>query len=195
MSALKTKCYDIYWADTRVRPYNKTMETTTQPKKRSTGMTILLVLSFINACWNILASMVMYIMTPKIAEMMQNGQIDEMMAPYSALISEEQQQLAMDGMKMMAQIEPKYWLFLLILFIGSLVGVVRMFKGSKTGLHVYAISQILMLINASVYLYPKQPQSGFVSELLLTLIFILLYYLYFKRMEMQDNSPQTPDTV
>ena len=164
-----------------------------QVQKRPTGMTILLVLSLINACWNILTSLVMYAMTPKMAEMVQNGQIEEMMAPYSALIGEEQQQLAMDGMKMMAQIEPKYWLFLLILFIGSLVGVIRMFKGDKRGLHIYAISQILMLINSSVYFYPKQAQSGFVSELLLTMIFILLYYLYFKRMEMSNDTPQSPD--
>lgn len=164
-----------------------------QVQKRPTGMTILLVLSLINACWNILTSLVMYVMTPKMAEMVQTGQIEEMMAPYSALIGEEQQQLAMDGMKMMAQIEPKYWLFLLILFIGSLVGVIRMFKGDKRGLHIYAISQILMLINSSVYFYPKQAQSGFVSELLLTMIFILLYYLYFKRMEMSNDTPQSPD--
>ena len=164
-----------------------------QVQKRPTGMTILLVLSLINACWNIISSLVMYIMTPKMAEMVQTGQIEEIMAPYSALIGEEQQQLAMDGMKMMAQIEPKYWLFLLILFIGSLVGVIRMFKGDKRGLHIYAISQILMLINSSVYFYPKQAQSGFVSELLLTMIFILLYYLYFKRMEMSNDTPQSPD--
>ena len=164
-----------------------------QVQKRPTGMTILLVLSLINACWNILTSLVMYVMTPKMAEMVQTGQIEEIMAPYSALIGEEQQQLAMDGMKMMAQIEPKYWLFLLILFIGSLVGVIRMFKGDKRGLHIYAISQILMLINSSVYFYPKQAQSGFVSELLLTMIFILLYYLYFKRMEMSNDTPQSPD--
>lgn len=156
-------------------------------------MTILLVLSFINACWNILSSLVMRVMTPKMAEMVQNGQIEELMAPYSAIVSEEQQQLAMDGMKMMAQIDPKYWLFLLILFVGSLVGVIRMFKGDKRGLHIYAISQILMLINSSIYLYPKQPQSSLVSELLLTLIFILLYYLYFKRMEMSNDTPQNPD--
>jgi hypothetical protein len=100
-----------------------------------------------------------------------------------------------NSINVMTPIETKSWLFLFILFIGSLTGVIRMFKGNKTGLHIYAISQILMLINASVYLYPKLPQSGFVSELLLTLIFILIYYLYFKRMEMQDNLPQTPDAV
>ena len=62
-----------------------------QPKKRPTGMTILLVLSFINACWNILSSLVMRIMTPMMAEMVQNGQIEEMLAP-SAMMGEEQQQ-------------------------------------------------------------------------------------------------------
>ena len=155
-------------------------------------MTILLVLSFLNACWNIVSSLISYVVTPRLADMVQSGQIEAMMAPYSAIIGEEEQQLALDGMKMMAQIDPKYWLFLGLLFIGSMVGVVKMFKGDKRGLHVYAISQILMLIDKSIYLYPKQPQSGLVSDLMLTLVFILLYYLYFKRMEMSEM-PQNPE--
>ncbi|MBR3491189.1 MAG: hypothetical protein IKH44_02670, partial [Bacteroidales bacterium] len=74
-------------------------------------------------------------------------------------------------------------------------GVVKMFKGDKRGLHIYAIAQILMLINASVFLYPLQKPSPFTSDLLLTSIFILLYYLYFKRMEMANNQSQNPDLV
>lgn len=155
-------------------------------------MTILLVLSFLNACWNIVSSLISYVVTPRLADMVQSGQIEAMMAPYSAMIGEEEQQLALDGMKMIAQIDPKYWLFLGLLFVGSMVGVVKMFKGDKRGLHVYAISQILMLIDKSIYLYPKQPQSGLVSDLMLTLVFILLYYLYFKRMEMSEM-PQNPE--
>lgn len=155
-------------------------------------MTFLLVLSFINACWNIISSFVMYLTIPHLAEMMQNGQMDETLAPFSAMLGEDQQ-LMLDGMKIMTQIDIKYWLFLMLLFIGSLVGVVKMFKGDKRGLHFYAISQILILINKSVYFYPTQPQSGFLSELLFTALFILLYYLYFKRMEMMDNMPQNPD--
>ena len=166
---------------------------TTQPTKRPIGITILLVLSFLNACWNIVSSLISYVVTPRLADMVQSGQIEAMMAPYSAIIGEEEQQLALDGMKMMAQIDPKYWLFLGLLFVGSMVGVVKMFKGDKRGLHVYAISQILMLIDKSIYLYPKQPQSGLVSDLMLTLVFILLYYLYFKRMEMSENQPQNPE--
>lgn len=163
-----------------------------QPVKRPASITLLLVLSFINACWNIISAMIMRITAPRISEMMQNGQVDEMMESFSAMISEEQRQMMLEGMKMIAQIDSKYWMFMIILFVVSLMGVIKMFKGNKIGLHLYAISQLLMLINASVYFYPKQPQSGFFSELILTVLFILMYYLYFKRLEMQDNPPQNP---
>ena len=119
--------------------------------------------------------------------------MEETMGPFYGAMSDEMKQMMMDGVRIFSQIDPKYWIFLTLLFIASLVGVIQMFRGKKVGLHIYAIAQILMLINASVYLYPLQPQSGFVSDLLLTLIFILLYYLYFKRMEMLDNPPQSPE--
>lgn len=163
-----------------------------QPVKRPASITLLLVLSFINACWNIISSLVMYLTTPHIAETMQNGQMDEMMESFAPMLGEEQQQMMLESMKMIAQIDSKYWMFMIILFVVSLMGVIKMFKGNKIGLHLYAISQLLMLINASVYFYPKQPQSGFFSELILTVLFILMYYLYFKRLEMQDNPPQNP---
>ena len=163
------------------------METTTQqPQKRPTGMTILLVLSFINACWNILRSIVMYFTTPQMAEMLDNGQFEEMMQPFSAM-GEEFTKAMTDGMTTLSQINTNYYLILLVLFIASLVGVVRMFKSDKRGLHIYAIAQILMLIVASIFVYPLQKPSPFVSDLLLTAIFILLYYLYFKRMGMSQN--------
>lgn len=157
-------------------------------------MTILLVLSFLNACWNILSSIVSYFFIPKLATMLENGQFEEMMAPFSGM-NEEMTQMMTDGAAMLAKINPNYYLILLVLFIASMVGVVKMFKGDKCGLHIYAIAQILMLINASVFLYPLQKPSPFTSDLLLTAIFILLYYLYFKRMEMVNNQSQNPDLV
>lgn len=156
-------------------------------------MTILLVLSFINACWNILTSTIMLVTAPKMAEMMQNGEAEEILAPFNATMGEEMRDAMMTSMNMLAQIDTKYWLFLIFLFLGSLVGVVRMFKSDKIGFHIYSISQILILINASVFLYPQQPQSGFVSDLMMTAIFILLYYLYFKRLELLKDNPQTND--
>ena len=169
------------------------METTSQPQKRPTGMTILLVLSLINAIFWIVGSFSLYVTTPAMTRAVENGQIEQFLAPYASMFDETQMEDMMTGFRFMAQIDTKYWLFKLILFVGSLLGVIKMFKVDKRGLHIYAISQILMLINSSVYFYPKQPQSAFVSDLLLTIIFILLYYLYFKRMEMSNDTPQSPN--
>ena len=160
------------------------MESTAQ--KRPVSITILLVLSFLNACWNILSSMVSYFFIPKLSTMLENGQFEEMIAPFSS-INEETAKMMTDGATMLSQINPNYYLILLVLFIASLVGVIKMFKGDKRGLHIYAIAQICMLIDASVFVYPLQKPSPFVSDLLLTAIFILIYYLYFKRLEMPEQ--------
>ena len=160
------------------------METTEQ--KRPTGMTILLVLSFINACWNILRSIIMFFTTPIMSKMLDDGQFEEMMQPFSAF-GEDFTKAMTDSMNILTQINPYYYLILVVLFIASLVGVIKMFKGDKRGFHVYAIAQICMLIAHSVFVYPLQKPSPFVSDLLLTSIFIMLYYLYFKRMEMTQN--------
>ena len=153
-------------------------------------MTILLVLSFINACWNILRSIIMYFTTPLMSEMLNNGQFEEMMEPFSSM-GEEFTKAMNDSMTVLTQINTNYYLILLVLFIASLVGVIKMFRGDKRGLHIYAIAQILMLIDASVFVYPLQKPSPFFSDLLLTVIFILIYYLYIKRMNLtQDNQNQ-----
>ena len=167
------------------------METATQPQKRPIGITILLVMSFLNACWNILSALVSYFYIPKLATMLENGQFEEMIAPFTS-IDEEMSKMMTESASLLSQINPNYYLILLVLFIASLVGVIRMFKGDKRGLHIYAIAQIGMLIDASVFVYPLQKPSPFVSDLLLTGIFIMLYYLYFKRMEMAQD-PQNPE--
>lgn len=171
---------------------NYYMETNVQQSQnRPTGMTVLLVLSSINACWNILRSIIMYFATPRMAEMYENGQFEEMMQPFSAM-GEDFIKAMNDSMHILTQVNPNYYLILLVLFIASLVGVVRMFKGDKRGFHIYSIAQICMLIAHSVFMYPLQKPSPFVSDLLLTTIFILLYYLYFKRMKLSQN-PQDID--
>jgi len=159
----------------------------TTEQKRPTGMTILLVLSSINACWNILRAIIMYFTTPIMSKMLDDGQLDEMMQPFSAM-GEDFTKAMTDSMNILTQINPNYYLILIVLFIASLVGVIKMFKDDKRGFHIYSIAQICMLIAHSVFVYPLQKPSPFVSDLLLTIIFILLYYLYFKRMEMQQNA-------
>ena len=150
-------------------------------------MTILLVLSFINACWNILRSVILYFTTPRMAEMYENGELDKMMEPFSAM-GEEFTKAMNDAMHIFTQINPNYYLILLVLFIASLIGVLKMFKGDKRGFHIYSIAQICMLIDHSVFVYPLQKPSPFTSDLMITILFILLYYLYFKRMQMVDTT-------
>ena len=156
-------------------------------------MTILLVLSFINACWNILRSFVMYFTTPIMSKMLDDGQFEEMMNPFSSF-GEDFTNAMTDSMNLLTQINPNYYLILLALFIASLIGVIKMFKNDKRGFHIYAIAQICMLIAHSVFVYPLKKPSPFISDLLLTAIFILLYYLYFKRMEMTQG-PQNQDQL
>ena len=156
-------------------------------------MTILLVLSFVNACWNILRSFVMYFTTPIMSKMLDDGQFEEMMKPFSSF-GEDFTNAMTDSMNLLTQINPNYYLILLALFIASLIGVIKMFKNDKRGFHIYAIAQICMLIAHSVFVYPLQKPSPFISDLLLTAIFVLLYYLYFKRMEMTQG-PQNQDQL
>ena len=101
-------------------------------------MTILLVLSFINACWNIFRSFVMYFITPRMAEMFETGQFDEMIQPFSAM-GEDFTKAMNDTIQILIQINPNYYLILLVLFIASLIGVMMMFKGNKRGFLIYSI--------------------------------------------------------
>ena len=129
------------------------METNTQqPQKRPVGMTILLVLSLINACWNIFSSLISLIVKPGMSEMLSNGQFDEMMKPFSAMSGDFAKAMN-EGMQIFSQIDSKFYIILLVLFIASLIGVIKMFKGDKRGFHIYSLAQICMLIDNSVYVY------------------------------------------
>lgn len=172
----------------QAKPNN--METTQQPQKRPVGMTILLVLSFLNACLNIFSSLIMYFSTPMLSEMMRNGQFEDTMSSITPSMNEEMRQSMIDTMNVFANIKPVYYLFILLLFVASLVGVLRMFKWNKTGFHIYAIAQMLILIVSSIYRYPLMHPSPFTTDLLLTAMFIAVYYMYFKRMEMQGQDGQ-----
>ena len=119
-------------------------------------------------------------------EMFNNGQLDEMLQPFSAMGGDFGKAMN-EALQVFSQIDSKFYVILIVLFIASLIGVIMMFKGDKRGFHIYSIAQICMLINNSVFVYPLQKPSPFFSDLMFTAIFILLYYLYFKRLEMIEN--------
>ena len=161
-----------------------------QPVKRPGGMTFFLILSLINACFQIFSAILGYLGAPMMKEMIETGQFEEVMAPFLSNMNGETMDAFMESLNITASINPTYYLFLFILYVGSLVGVLKMFKLDKIGFHIYSISQICILINASVFVYPLQTVSAFTSDSLSTILFILLYYLFFKRLEQINNGTQ-----
>lgn len=158
-------------------------------------MTILLVLSFLNALFNIFSAPVMYFMSPMMDEMLASGELEEAMRPFMANMSEADMAAALDRIRLVVGVNPVYYLVNLVLYIGSMIGVVKMFKLQRQGFHFYAISQFLILINSVVFIYSKQPDNPFFTEFLTTVMLILIYHLFLKRIELmqkQSNQNQEP---
>lgn len=166
-----------------------------QPIRRPVGMTILLVLSFLNALFNIFSAPILYFGTPMMNEMLASGAFEESLKPFLATMSEADVAAIMDRMRFMVDLNPLYYLFNFVLYIGSMVGVVKMFKLQRQGFHWYAIAQFLILINSVFFIYSKQPENPFFSEFLTTVMLILIYHLFLKRIELmqqQSNKNQDP---
>ena len=168
-----------------------------QPIKRPIGMTILLVLSFINAVSQILSGFGMCITAPGMSLLLASGELEESMAPFLTLM--QMDEAAMNDfwkiLEFRLSINPIYYLFIALLYIGSLVGVIKMFKLQRLGFHIYSIAQMLILIVSVIFVYTKQGQNSFFNDFLMTIMFILIYHLYLKRIELQqEQTNQTGDS-
>ena len=163
--------------------------------KRPVGMTILLVLSLINAILQIFSSLGMWITTPVMSEMLANGELEESMAPFLALMQMDDAatKAFWEVLESRLAINPLYYLFTALLYIGSLIGVIKMFKLQRTGFHMYSIAQMLLLIVSVIYVYSTQGSAGFFNEFLMTVMFILIYHLYLKRIENDPTNQRERD--
>lgn len=165
------------------------------PVKRPVGMTILLVLSLINAILQIFSSLGMWITTPFMSQMMVDGTLEEAMAPFLSLMqmSDTELKAFWEIIEARLSINPIYYLFTALLYVGSLIGVIKMFKLQRIGFHFYSISQMLILIIAVIYVYSKQGSVGFFNDFLMTILFILMYHLYLKRIENDPTAKREQD--
>ncbi|MCF0201376.1 MAG: hypothetical protein HUK16_08480 [Bacteroidales bacterium] len=149
-----------------------------QQTRRPVGMSILLILSFIGGGFNFFSNIFTFLAFPML------GQLFEASAEaYSSIFPQE----AMDNAMMMLDVNRYYYLIIALLNAVSFIGVLKMWKLDKDGLHFYAISQLCMLIANAIFLYPKQADSSFVYDLMLTGMFIIVYFLHFKRIELLDH--------
>lgn len=158
-------------------------------------MTILLVLSLINAILQIFSAFGMWVTTPVMSQMLADGTLEESMAPVLTLMrmDDEAARAFWEVLESRLTINPLYYLFTALLYIGSLIGVIKMFKLQRVGFHLYSISQMLLLIVSVIYIYSTQGSAGFFNEFLMTVMFILIYHLYLKRIENDPTNQRERD--
>ena len=163
------------------------------PVKRPAGMTFLLVLSLLNAVYQALSSIVLFFSGHAMRSMLENGQVEDQLRLFFPTMDNTMVETVMDNIATQLDVNPLYYLIVFVLYIGSLVGVLKMFKLQRLGFHIYSIAQLLLLIAAVVYVVPHQAQNTFFNEILFTLLFILIYHLCLKRVELQAKQPDPSD--
>lgn len=161
--------------------------------KRPVGMTILLVLSCINAAFQIFGNLTTFAAIPMMRQLLASGELEEMMSPFLKTLQGDDLKAFLETFEAQISINRLYYLFTALLYIGSLVGVIKMFKLDRRGFHIYSIAQILILIVSVVFIYSQQVKDGFFSDFLITALLILLYHLYFKRIENAPNTQREQD--
>ena len=150
------------------------------PAKRPEMLTVLCILSFINAVYNGIVnffSFAFYDFFQSMFDQMSKGE---------GVFEEMAEQMG-DSWEMMVQasslafsIGRGYYLFEMLLFIASFVGVLMMWKLQKKGFHVYAISQILMLIVTSVFVTSKIGGGFPFGAIFWTALFVIMYFQHYK---------------
>jgi hypothetical protein len=126
--------------------------------KRPSLLTFLCILSFTGSGLTAISGLFVFINHQLIGEIIT----DEALSQYGMQL------------QMFKAIPRQFFLLTAMLNIVSFVGVRFMWRLRRPGFHLYAISQLLILIVSTVYIYkPSGTFPGF--DLMLTTFFILLY--------------------
>ena len=158
--------------------YNLEQET---PEKRPEMLTVLCILSFINAVYKGVMNFIycaFYGTFQTIFDQMRNG--EGMFADMSEQLGDSWETLA-EASALAFSVGRGYYFIEMVLFIASFIGVLMMWRLQKRGFHVYAISQILMLIATSIFVVSKIGGGFPFSAVLLTALFILMYFSHYKK--------------
>lgn len=137
---------------------------------RPTLLTILCVFSLINGIYNGFSNLMLGISLPYVTEFFNN---EDIMGAFPEMFR--------DAVDLTLNINRSYYFLTGLLYIASFIGVLYMWKLKKVGFHIYTLAQGFILIVASIFFYPHQEVSGFTSDLILTLLFVYMYYLNYKR--------------
>ncbi len=135
-------------------------------KTRPKALTVLAILSFVGSGLSAISNLFVFFNHSMMVEMVESGMFSSLEFDFSILTSTNKQ----------------YFLMIALLNIVSFSGVRQMWLMRRSGFHVYAISQLLMLIVSTVFVF--KPSGIFpMFDLLLTGIFILYYLRFREQME------------
>lgn len=152
-----------------------------EPARRPDMLTVLCVLSFINAVWNGLANFIsfaFYDMFRNLLEQMQNA--EGMFADMAEQMGDSWEAMA-EASALAFSVGRGYYFLEMALFVASFVGVLMMWKLQKRGFHVYAIAQILMLIVTSAFVTSKVGGGFPFGPIFWTAFFVFMYYSHYKK--------------
>lgn len=135
-------------------------------KIRPKALTVLAILSFVGSGLSAISNLFVFFNHAMMVEMVESGMFSSLEFDFSILTSTNKQ----------------YFLIIGLLNIVSFSGVRQMWFMRRSGFHIYAISQLLMLIVSTVFVF--KPSGIFpMFDLLLTGIFILYYLRFREQME------------
>jgi len=135
-------------------------------KKRPQLLTILCILTFIGSGLGSVSNFFVYFYYNQIGELIQQENFPDLGFDLSIFTS----------------ISKSYFIISAMLQVISFTGARMMWQMRKAGFHMYAISQLLMLIVSTIYIY--KPSGVFpMFDLLLASTFILLYLRFRESMQ------------
>ena len=147
--------------------------------KRPEMLTVICVLSFINAVYNGISNFVsfaFYDSFQKVFAQMRNGE---------GLFADMAEQLG-DNWEMFAQasslafsVGRGYYFLETLLYVASFIGVLMMWRLQKKGFHVYTIAQCLMIIATSFFVTSKIGGFPF-GPIFWTAAFVFMYASHYK---------------
>ena len=143
--------------------------------QRPSGLSVWCVLSFINAGWQFLGNIISFLAYNVMQELGQSEEYYELVEKY--VPDTEQFENTMQAQLAVSRVS---YLLTALLFVASFYGVLQMWKLQKRGFHIYAISQILILIVTAIFVTSVTGASIW-GSVILTALWIGIYYLYYKR--------------
>lgn len=143
--------------------------------QRPNGLTVACVLSYVNTGWQFLSHIVLFLAYNMMKNVMQSEEYLDLVEK----MGQDSEQV--EGVMSWYFSVPRFsFLILALLFVGSFIGVYHMWNMKKKGFHIYAISQILILIVTAIFI-TNNTDKPITLDVVLAAIWIGIYFIYYKK--------------